>query len=72
MTWVTLTANKIHSDGAVQANRWMHTLGWTTEVPFTFNVVHTDHNYIDLLQATLQLFSHMMNGKWNVRLFDKR
>lgn len=37
-------------------------------VPFTFNVLHTEHNYIDLLQATLQLFPHMMNGECEIIL----
>lgn len=36
-------------------------------VTFTFNVLHTEHNYIDLLQATLQVFLTwwMVNGMWD-------
>lgn len=39
--------------------------GWAPA--FTFNVLHTERNYIDLLWATLQLFLRwwMANGMWD-------
>lgn len=47
-------------------------VGLQIRVPLTSNALHMEHNYIDLSQATLHLFPPVMNGKWNVRLFDSR